>query len=163
PKVRMAPWRRFVGIKAMTSKSTSTRLAILSVSAFVVTAAMTQSARSEIWNIGGTASVNGTNAPNNFSQSVTLTLGTIPIDSGAINLTSSIVNVAGGAEWLILHFSTAIGGPIVGNTNNSWQLQALEPLAAPANGLGFYLDWSANGTLLTPTQSFGGVSPGTNP
>jgi len=138
--------------------------ALASGCALAVVAAMNQPARSDpVWNVGGTVSLNGTNAPNNFSQTATVTLGTIPIDGGVLNLTTSIVNEAGGAEWLILHYATANGSPIVGNTNASWQLQALVPLAAPANSLGFYLDWSSNGTLLTPTNSFGSASPGTNP
>ena len=139
-------------------------VALVAGCALGVIAAMNQPARSDpVWNVGGTAAVNGTNAPNNFSGNVTVTLGTVPIDGGTLNLTTSIVNEAGGAEWLILHFATANGSPIVGNTNASWQLQEFVPLSAPANGLGFYFDWSSNGTLLTPTQSFGGASPGTNP
>jgi hypothetical protein len=144
------------------SKRISRRLAILLVGA--AAAAMNQPARSDpVWNVGGTETLNGTNAPNNFSQTATVTLGTIPIDNNTLNLTTSIVNEPGGAEWLILHYATANGGPIVGNTTGSWQLQALVPLSAPANSLGFYFDWSANGTLLTPTNSFGSGSPGTNP
>lgn len=93
----------------------------------------------------------------------TLTLGTTAIDNGTLNLTTSIVDEAGGAEWLILHYATANGGPIVGNVNAAWELQALVPISAPANSLGYYLDWSSNGTLLTPTTGFGNASPGTNP
>jgi len=131
--------------------------------ALAVAAAMNQPARSDpIWNVGGTETLNGTNAPNNFSQTATVTLGTIGIDSGALNLTTSIVNEAGGAEWLILHYATANGSPIF-QANASWELQALVPLSAPANSLGFYLDWSLNGTLLTPTLPFGGGGLGTNP
>jgi hypothetical protein len=146
------------------SKKISKRLATLLVGASVIPAAMSQPARSDpVWNIGGSMNVNGTNAPNNFSETDTLTLGTTAIDGGTLNLTTSIVNESGGAEWLILHYATANGGPIVTNTNASWQLQALVPLSAPANSLGFYFDWSTNGTLLTPTASFGSGSPGPNP
>jgi hypothetical protein len=134
------------------------------VSAIVLTAAINQPARSDpIWNVGASMNVNGTNAPNSFTQNIPLTIGPVLIDLGVLSLTTSIVNVPGGAEWLIFHFATTNTAPIVGNTNGSWQLQALPQLSAPANGLGFYFDWSSNGTLLTPTSSFGGASPGTNP
>lgn len=139
------------------------RLAVAFIGA-IATVAIGQPAFSDpVWNVGGSVSVDGTNAPNNFSQTTTLTLGTTTIDSGALNLTSSIVDEPGGAEWLVLDYSTVSGAPIVGNVNSSWQLQALEPLSNPANSLGYYFDWSSNGTLLTPTQSFGGGTPGTNP
>jgi len=119
--------------------------------ALAVAAALNQPARSDpIWNVGGTAAVNGTNAPTTFGpQNVTLDPGG-PIQSlsdGNLLLRSSIVNVAGGAEWLILHFETGDGSPIVGNTNAS----------------GFISTGARDGTLLTPTNSFGSASPGTNP
>src|SRR5262245_8370363 len=123
-------------------KSKLSRALAVAGCALAGAAVINQPARSDpVWNIGGSESLSGTNAPDNFSQTATVTLGTIPIDNGRLNLTTSIVNVTGGAEWLILHYATADGSPIVGNTNASWQLQALVPLSAPANGLGFYVDW----------------------
>jgi hypothetical protein len=139
------------------------RLAVAFIGALAV-AAIAQPARSDpVWNIGGSMTVNGTNAPNNFSNTVPLTLGPTPIDGGTLILTTSIIPESGGAEWLILHYATTSGGPIVGNVNGAWELQAFAPLSAPANSLGYYFDWSSNGTLLTPTQTFGGGSLGPNP
>ena len=108
--------------------------------------------------------VSGTNAPNTFSTNVPLTLGTTTIDNGALNLTASLTNEASGAEWLVLHYSTVSGSPIASSVNGPWELQAFVPLSNPANGLGFYVDWSSNGTLLTPTEStIGNTTLGTNP
>jgi hypothetical protein len=144
----------------MSKTITFGRLAVAFIGALAA-AAIAQPARSDpVWNIGGSMTVNGTNAPNDFSNNVALTLGTIPIDNGTLVLTTSIVPEAGGAEWLILRYATTSGGPIVGNVNAGWELQAFAPLSNPANSLGFYFDWSSNGTLLTPTT---GGTLGTNP
>jgi hypothetical protein len=140
-------------------------LAIISIGALAVTAAINQPAQSDpLYDVGGSMTVSGTNAPNSYFETSTLQLGAATgIDSGALNLTPSIVDAADGAEWLILHWSTSEGAAIVGNTNSSWQTQAVVPFLVPANALGYYLDWSSNGTLLTPTAPFGSAVPGTNP
>lgn len=115
-----------------------------------------------VWLTGSSMTVDGSNAPDNFSQTVTLSPGTSTIDNGTLNLKQSIVPESGGAEWLVLDYQTANGSSIAGSTSNSWELQALPILAQPANSLGFYLDWGVSGTLDNVTSTFSG-SPGTNP
>ncbi len=116
-----------------------------------------------VWDVGGTIAVSGTNAPDNFAQYVTLGVGSTTIDNGALTLTQSIVNAAGGAEWFVLNYQTTSGGAIAGSVAGTWELAAEVPLAAPANSLGFYLDWGVNGTLDSPTSGIAGGGVSTNP
>jgi hypothetical protein len=113
------------------------------------------------WDIGGTIAITGANAPNNFSQNVTLGVGSTSLDSGALTLTQTLVNEPGGAQWLVLDYQITGSGPIAGNTGAAWELAAVVPLSGQPNSLGFYLDWGVNGVLDTASGTL--FTPGLNP
>jgi len=115
-------------------------------------------------NLGGNFQVIGTNAPNNFSETDTLALGTMPIDSGALALTLSKVAAASGGAWAIFDFQTPPGTPIAGNLNADWEMQVNSvPIVQPAIFAHVYLDWGTDGTLF-PTSDAGANLPlETNP
>lgn len=140
----------------------STFLASVLMSSLIGLAAVTAKA-DPVWDVGGTIAISGTNAPDNFSQNVTLSSGSSSIDSGTLTLTQSVAPGPNGAEWFILDYQAASNTVIAGNTSNYWELQAFVPMAQPDNSLGFYFDWGLNGTLYSATTGgpFTGIA--TNP
>jgi hypothetical protein len=136
---------------------------LLAVSAFAGMTFSVSASWADIFDIGSSFSVSGTNAPNDFSQTVTLSPGTTTIDSGALTLTQSIVNKPSG-EWLVLTYQTT-SGLIYAGTGDDWDITASGiELSKLSNGIGFYLDWGADGVLANPTSGFGGIPLlGTNP
>jgi hypothetical protein len=119
----------------------------------------------EFLNFGGSFQVIGTNAPNNFSETDTLALGTVPIDSGALALTVSTVAAASGGEWAIFDFQTPPGTTIAGDLNANWEMHVNNvPIVQPAIFAHSYLDWGTDGTLFSPTSDLGANRPlETNP
>jgi hypothetical protein len=106
----------------------------------------------------------GTNAPSSFTQTVTQVPGTYSLDAGALSLTLSIVSGSGGAEWLVFNYITTNGGPISQPGQNFEIHENGNVAAQPLNFIGFYTQFSSNGTALTPTSSFFGGQPiGSNP
>jgi hypothetical protein len=73
---------------------------------------------SELFNLGSTFNVSGTNAPNTYTASPTLNSGSTTIDSGALTVTQSFVNVPGG-EWFVFDLRTTSGGSI-GTLGTNW-------------------------------------------
>jgi hypothetical protein len=124
-----------------------------------------QRANAGFLNVGGSFQVIGTNAPNTFSETDTLALGTMPIDSGALALTVSSVAAAGGGEWAIFDFQTPPGTSIAGNQNDNWEMRVEQvPIVRPAVFAHGYLDWGTDGTLFSPTSDAGANLPlETNP
>jgi hypothetical protein len=115
------------------------------------------SAHAEFLNFGGSFQAIGSNAPNNFSETDTLTLGTTPIDGGILDLTVSTSAAAGGGEWVVFNVQTTSGGPIAGDLNANWGMSMSNvPLLMPAVLAHFYLDWGTSGTLTSPTGNAGG-------
>ncbi len=115
------------------------------------------SAHAEFLNFGGSFQAIGANAPNNFSEVDTLTLGTTPIDGGILNLTVSTLSTAGGGEWVVFNVQTSSGGPIAGDLNANWGISMSNvPLLMPAVLAHFYLDWGTGDTLTSPTGNAGG-------
>jgi hypothetical protein len=114
-------------------------------------------AHAEFLNFGGSFNAVGSNAPNNFSETDTLTLGTTLIDGGMLNLTVSTLPAAGGGEWVVFNVETASGGPIAGDLNANWGMSLSHvPLLMPAVLTQFYLDWGNSGGLTSPTGNAGG-------
>ncbi len=129
--------------------------------ASVALAAFAAPALASPWDIGGTIAITGVNAPDNFTQNVTLGAGQTALDGGALTLTQTLVNEPGGAQWLVLDYQVTGSGLIAGNTGASWELAASVPLAGQPNSLGFYFDWGVNGVLDTASGSL--FTPGPNP
>ena len=113
------------------------------------------------WDVGGTIAITGSNAPDNFSQDVTLGAGPTSLDNGALTLTQSFFNEAGGAQWLVLNYQVTGSGAIAGNTGAAWELAAEVPLSGQPNSLGFYFDWGVNGVLDPVSGTL--FTPGLNP
>jgi hypothetical protein len=107
-----------------------------------------------VFNLGGSFTLTGTNAPDDYSESVTLNPGTTTVDGGTVTLTQSILASAGGGEWVIFDFRTANGGVFANNPNSDWELLLQNiPLQQPSEVLQIYLDWGTNGTLAGPTNN----------
>jgi hypothetical protein len=121
-----------------------------------------------VFDVGGTFTAFGTNAPTSFSQTVTLASGTVAIDGGQLNLTTQIL--AGPAsvpnsEWVVFGFATASGGPIAPNVNAAWELGGTGvPLVTASTIPEYFLSFTENGTNLNPTSGLSGFPPlGTDP
>ena len=123
-------------------------------------------AHAEFLNLGSTFQLAGTNAPNTFSETDTLTLGTTVVDGGALDLTLSTSAASGGGEWIVFTLQTTPGLlRIADNLAADWAMAINNvPIVTPAVLTGFYLDWGIDGTLTSPTSSAGGNMPiETNP
>ncbi len=136
---------------------------IVTVAAFAAMMLSGSAAWADIFDIGSTFTIGGTNAPNTFGQTVTLSPGTTTIDGGALTLTQQIVDQSSG-EWLILTVQ-ATGSDIYSSTDADWSIFASGiDLTELSNGIAFYLDWGTNGVLANPTTGFGSIPLlGTNP
>jgi PEP-CTERM motif len=124
-----------------------------------------QAANAELFVTGSTFTVTGTSAPDSFSSTATLTSGTTSsLDNGALNLLVSLVPAAGGAEWAVFQYSTTSGGAL-GNANLNWALDEVGlQLAQPAILQEGFVQFTQNGTALTPTSGiFPGFSVVSNP
>jgi hypothetical protein len=117
--------------------------------------------------IPSTFRVQATNAPDTFSDTVTLAPGTTTtVDNGALTVIESIVPVGGGSqdEWLVLNYATTNGQPLSQPSQNFALNAAGLDLAVPAEILAAYQQYTDNGTALTPTSSvFGNYSIAANP
>ncbi len=127
--------------------------------------ALAQPAHADLLVYGSSFDVSGTNAPNTFSESDTLTAGTSLIDGGALSLNVSTAVGPGSGEWVILTFETANGSPIAGDLTADWALTIPGiQLTQSALLTQFYLDWGTNGTLFSPTSdAFSNLPLETNP
>jgi hypothetical protein len=119
----------------------------------------TQAADADPLFVTGTSfTVNGTNSPDNFSSTATLTSGmTSALDNGALNVLVSIVPASGGAEWVVFDYTTPTGGAL-SSANVNWALNEVGvQLAQPAFLQQGFVQFTQNGTALTPTS---GIFPG---
>lgn len=140
--------------------------AVLTAAALLI---MGQPAKADLFNIGSTFTVSGTDVTDSttsFSQSVTLQNGTTAVDNGALNLTISIVP-DGSSEWLVFDYQTATAGTqLVSNTADNWTMnQTGLDAAVPTDFDGAYAAFlDSSGNAITPTSSvFGGYVVGANP
>ncbi len=114
---------------------------------------------------GSTFTVSGTNSPDTFSDTVSLTAGDHLIDGGAVNLNISFVPASGGAEWLVFNYSTVSGGPFASVQDAYWTLNQTGLVAAQAlNFIAAYSQFNHDGTALALSNPiFGGYSVENNP
>ena len=118
--------------------------------------------------VPSTFQVQATNAPDTFTNTATLGLGTTTLlDNGALSVTTNIVPAGGGsqAEWLTFGYSTTGGGPLSQPSQNFGLNEGGIDLTVPENLGAFYFQFDHNGTVLTPTNAsiFGGYSVAANP
>jgi hypothetical protein len=126
---------------------------------------LTEAANAELFVTGSTFTVNGTSAPDTLSSTTTLTSGTTSsLDNGALSLLVTLVPASGGAEWAVFHYSTVSGGAI-GSANLNWALSEVGlQLAQPAILEQGFVQFTQNGTALTPTSGiFSGFTVASNP
>jgi hypothetical protein len=113
--------------------------------------------------IGSTLTFGGYNLPGgctDTSCSNNVLFGTgvpTPIDGGALSLTTSQVNEAGGAEWDIFSISTVGGGPVAGDINGDWNITMDYDLSAPVYFQQVVSQWTVNGTPVSPLYNFSGI------
>jgi hypothetical protein len=126
---------------------------------------LTQPANAELFVTGSTFTVTGTNAPDTFSSTATLTSGTTSsLDNGALSLLVTLVPTSGSAEWAVFQYST-VSGATIGNANLNWALNEVGlQLAQPAILQEGFVLFTQTGTALTPTSGiFPGFSVAANP
>jgi hypothetical protein len=125
-----------------------------------------QTAQAEVFTIGSTFTDSGTNSPGSFTQSVVLQNGTTVLDGGALDLTVSIVPTgnSAGDEWLVFHYQTVGGGPLV-PPGDDWSIDQTGLVAAvPGNFVGAFDEFlTSSGTDLPPTTSVFGQNILANP
>jgi len=144
-----------------------TSLAVLRAvgAAILVTVALQSAMADLLFNTGnGVFQVQATNSPDTFTNLANLP-GTTSLDGGALQLTASIVPVPmSSSEWLVFNYSTASGGPL-SQPSLDWAINQVGLNAlVPVNFTQAYVQFSDNGTVLTPTSSiFGGYSVEANP
>lgn len=131
----------------------------------LVLATTCQAAHAGLFVPDSTFQVQANSSPDTFTDTVTLTPGTVQsLDGGAVDLTVSIVSAGGSNEWLVFDYSTTSGG-VLSQPGDYWSvnevgLQAINPV----NLIAAYLQFSTNGVVQTPTGSiFGGSSVAANP
>lgn len=148
-----------------TTKQGTARMGAVAVLTVALAVVIATPARAQFVNFGGSFQAIGTDAPNDFSETDTLALGTTMIDGGALtlNVTNSITS--GGDEWVVFDVKTTSGGPIAGDLNANWGMQFNDvPLLSLAMITHLYLDWGTAGALVSPTNNLGGNLPiETNP
>ena len=115
----------------------------------------------QVFNIGSSFIISGTNAPNDFANAVTLSPGSTFIDGGALVLTQNIVNESNG-EWLVLDVQTSNGSDIAGNQTANWGIsQSGIQLATPSDWTERYFDLGADGALASPVANLSNQTSGT--
>ena len=114
--------------------------------------------------LGSTFTVNATNSPDSFSDTVTLTPGTQLIDGGAVDLNISIVNASGGGDWLVFNYTTTSGAPLSAD-DDYWSVNQLGlDAAVPVNFNYAYSEFLVNGVSQPWSYSFfGGYTPISSP
>ena len=113
---------------------------------------------------GSTFQVEGGNSPGTFTNTVSLTPGTTSLDSGALNLTISIVP-SGSNDWLVFSYQTTGSVPL-SQPSQDWSIEQVGLNAAePVNFIAAFDEFlDSTGTAITPTSSvFPGNSVMPNP
>jgi hypothetical protein len=112
---------------------------------------------------GSSFTVNATNSPDSFSDTVNLTPGTQSLDGGAVDLNISIVDAGGGSEWLVFNYTTTSGAPL--STAYNWSVNQLGlDAAVPVNFNYAYSEFLVNGVSQPWSYSFfGGYTPISSP
>lgn len=118
--------------------------------------------------VGESMTWNGTNLPGactdtTCSDNFTFGTGSTLIDGGAMTLTSSQV-MDGRQEWDVFNITTSSGGPLAGDLNSTWEIQAAGFFETSIWNA-FLMQWTANGTPFSPLTNFSGFccATSTNP
>jgi hypothetical protein len=150
----------FTCIRARGNKVMQTKL-IITTALLLGLAAPAHAAN--LFVLGSTFTVNATNSPDSFSDTVNLTPGTQSLDGGAVDLNISIVNAGGGGEWLVFNYTTTNGGPLSGDDYWSVNQVGLDA-AVPVNFNYAYSEFLVSGVAQPWSYSFfGGYTPTSSP
>jgi hypothetical protein len=121
---------------------------------------------SSIIPLGSALAFGGTNLPGactNTSCSDNVLFG-VPavIDGGALLLSEQQVADGPNAEWDVWRITTiggtTAGGPLAGNINAAWNILMNYDLGAAVNFDQVVLQWTVNGTPVSPLFNFGGIT-----
>ena len=107
--------------------------------------------------IGSSFTLHPTNAPDNYSATITFG-STVLVDNGAAQLSMSQVSTGTNSEWDIWKLTTVGGGPIAGNVNANWNITMDYVLSQNANFDAVENQWTVNGVGVTPTGNISAIS-----
>jgi hypothetical protein len=127
------------------------------LSALLLSAAVGSTAHASVIQTGSAFTLDATNAPDNYTANTTFG-GTISVDGGAAQLTTSQIVVNSTTEWDVFTLTTTNGSPIAGNTNAYWDITMSYVTSQNANFIGALDQWLYNGTPVSLTgSSIGGI------
>jgi hypothetical protein len=134
-----------------------TLLAAASIASLVLSS--NPEARGELFQLGSSFLVTGTNFPTNFGPA-TVTLGqSTTVNNGQLTLSETFVPDGPNAEWAVFNFSTTSGGPLAGNSSGLWQVNLNNiPLTQVVNYDNAFIYWTANGSAFSPLSLWGNVT-----
>jgi PEP-CTERM motif len=111
-------------------------------------------AHAELFTIGANFTVELTNSPTSENDTVTFSPGvTQLIDGGNLDLTISLVDAGGGAEWVVLNYQTVSADLPLSLAGENWGITPLGlPAAVALNFIGDYTQWQgADGANIAQT------------
>ncbi|HLI48298.1 MAG TPA: hypothetical protein VKV18_06385 [Chthonomonas sp.] len=116
-----------------------------------------QLAWSQVFQRGGTFTLNAQNAPDNFTSTFLISQSptTLSADNGKLRITESIHVISPNSEWLLLDIETTNGGPLAGDPTKLWSYDLFYPFQKTA-----FVDevagyWSFNEQAYSPITPFG--------
>ncbi len=114
-------------------------------------------AQASIIIVGSPLTYGGTNAPDTYSALTTFSSTPVLVDSGAVKIWQEQVPTAGGGEWDVFYMQIVSGGPLAGNIDSGWDIVMNYDLSQAANFDAVALQWSVNGTPVSPLYNFGEI------
>jgi hypothetical protein len=100
------------------------------------------SAHAQLFSIGTDFTVSLTNSPTTETDVIPFTPGTQVLAGGLLDLTISIVPVAGGAEWVVFDAQTTSATQPLSLANEDWSIENIGiPAAVPVNFIADYTQW----------------------
>jgi hypothetical protein len=114
-------------------------------------------ARAGIIEIGSSLTFNFTNAPDTYSTTTTFGSTPVLVDGGAVSIWQQQVPTAGGGEWDVFYMQIVSGGSLAGNINANWNITMDFDLSQAAYFDAGVLQWSVNGTPVSPLTNFSGI------
>jgi hypothetical protein len=115
---------------------------------------LASAAHADLFTNGANFTVSLGNSPTSETDTVTFSPGvTQSLAGGALNLTISVVNAGGGAQWAVFDYQTTSAATALSLGNQDWSLNQIGiPAAVALNFIGDYTQWQdANGANIAQT------------